>query len=99
MFGSIVKDMLVNLISHCNDTPFHAEISDELHFFLGKNFASRIIGCIDDDGLRFVIKGLSEFLLIKVPIWFMEGDDTRLRVTEDSIRTIIFIKRFEHNDL
>src|SRR4030042_1950325 len=99
MFGSIVKDMLVNLISHCNDTPFQAKIGNELELFKRKDFTGGVVRCVDDDSLCLVIKCLGQFLLIEMPVWFMEGDESGLRITEDSIRTIILVKRFEYNNL
>ena len=61
--------------------------------------AAGIVGRVEDDGLGLVAEGLDQCLLVKMPVRFVKRNESRLRITEDGIRPIVFIKRFEDNHL
>ena len=99
MFHSVIEDVFIDFVGDSHDTPFQAEIGYELQFLTGEDFACGVVGSVDNDRFGLVIKRLNQFLLIEIPIRFVEGDESGCGSTEDGVRSVILIERLKENDL
>ena len=98
MFGSVINDVLVNLVGDGQDIPFLAETPDELQFLATEDLARRVIRCIDNNGLRLVIERRRKFFLVKRPAGSSQLNVAWSGSRNDRVGTVILIERFENDD-
>src|SRR5262249_36842978 len=68
-------------------------------FFPAKDLPRWIVRSIDDDGLGIVIEGSREFSFIERPVGPSELYVARSGARDNGVRTIVFVERFENDNL
>ena len=72
----IIDDMFINFIRYGEAIPLDTKSGDLFKLNFGKNLASRVIGCVDDDGLRVGVEGFGQLARIIRPIRRPQRDVT-----------------------
>ena len=92
-----VKNVFVNFVSEAERVELLTESGDEFHLIARENFARWIIGITDDDRFSFVIECRAQLVVVEIPVRRSERNVARLRIRQDRVRRIVFIKRLEHD--
>ena len=98
MLGPVIEDVLINLVGDRQDIIFLAQLGDELEVAARKHAAGRVVRRVDDDGAGLVIERCRQFGPVKRELGRVQADESRRRAAQDGVRSIVFIKRFEHDD-
>ena len=99
---AIVNHLLVNLIGDGEAVVFTTQIGNLLQFVFGKHLAEGIVRCVHDNRFRVGGKSVSEFGSIVSEVGcasLLQRHIDRCRARDDSIRSVILIKRFKDNHL
>ena len=99
MRGAVINDVFVDFVGDGEDIPFLAELGDELQLFAAEHLTGRVIRRINNDGLRVVVEGRSQFLFIERPVRAAKLNVSGRRAGNDRVRTVILVKGFENDHL
>ena len=104
MFRIVIKDVLVNFVRDRQNVELHTQITNQLQFRAGEHLAGWIIGSIEDDSFSVIVKSRSQLAFIEGPLAIRcarrtEFHEARPGATENRIRTIVLVERFENHDL
>ena len=67
MLGSVVQDVLVDLVGNGEDVKFKAQIPDQLQFGAGEDLSCGIVRSVENDGFGVFGEGSAEFLFVEGP--------------------------------
>src|SRR5882762_9413275 len=96
---ALINDVLVDFISDRERIPAHAEVADEFQLFAREYLARRIVRRIYDDRLGAGTEGAQQFIAVKAPVRRAKLHETRRGAGKNRVGTVIFIVRFEDDDL
>ena len=91
--------MFVNLVGDGVAVPFLTKSGYSFEFAAGKHLSGRIVGRIDDNGFGFFVESSGQFILIEMPVGCVQFDILWDCSRQNTVGAVVFVKRFENNDL
>ena len=65
MLGSVIQDVLVDLVGDGEDVEFNAQVSDQFQFGAGEDLSRGIVRGVENDGFGVFGEGSAKFFLVK----------------------------------
>ena len=92
-------DVLIHLVGDNIGIVLLRERRDNLQLLAGEHLAARIGRVAQNDGLRVLTERVLKHICVKVEIRRHERHINRLCAGQDGIRTVVFVKRGENDNL
>src|SRR4030042_5658011 len=99
MTEAVVDYMLVDFISDYIRSMLLTKTGDDLQLLPGKHLSRWVGRGVQDQGFGVLVKGFFQCLKIYGPAWLVQGNEEGSRPAEGQTREVVFIIRFENDNL